>query len=115
MVTRMRGKARAAELHHVAAACLGYLMAFYTGDLRNSAKDLWLNGILPLPGGLILVAAFVRSAVDPWTSPDVATKLLGVSGAFAPGIGSLLLDVVLMLAWNALRPAFFRGRTLRRR
>jgi hypothetical protein len=39
--------------------------------------------------------------------------LFGVGGVFVVGVGALLLGVALMLAWNAVAPAYFRGETLR--
>lgn len=101
---------------------LGLLIAFYYGmtglaaawyfrnELRG-AKDLWLKAILPLLGGVILFGAFFRSAYDLYTG-ESETTLFGLAGAFVLGIGALGLGVLLMLAWQALRPAFFRGQTL---
>ncbi|MCW2677352.1 MAG: putative amino acid permease, partial [Modestobacter sp.] len=42
-----------------------------------------------------------------------STVLFGVGGVFVVGVGALLLGVALMLAWNAVAPAYFRGETLR--
>ena len=48
-----------------AFACVWY----FRNDIAQGGKDLWLKGILPLLGGLILLFAFVKSAIDMW-SPD---------------------------------------------
>jgi amino acid transporter len=105
-------------------AAIGLLIAFYYGltgfastwhfrrELRNSARDLWLKGILPFLGGLILLTAFVKSAWD-YAQPDAGTTtLLGVGGVAVLGIGSILLGVVLMIMWNVVRPEYFRGATM---
>ncbi|MFE3284315.1 APC family permease, partial [Streptomyces sp. NPDC059233] len=44
----------------IALACVWY----FRGQLRNSPRDLLLRGILPLLGGLTMLAAFARSAHD---------------------------------------------------
>jgi amino acid transporter len=106
-------------------AAIGLLIAFYYGltgfasawYFRNepgrTAKDLWLKVILPLLGGLILLAAFVKSAWD-YAQPGAGeTKLLGIGGVFVLGIGSILLGVVLMIVWNAVSPSYFQGSTMR--
>ena len=41
------------------------------------------------------------------------SSVFGVGSVFVIGIGLLLLGAVLMLAWRARHPAFFRGETLR--
>jgi amino acid transporter len=106
-------------------AAIGLLIAFYYGltgfasawhfrhQLRHSAKDLWLKGILPLLGGLILFAAFVKTAVDSWAKDFGATAPLGIGGVFLLGIGSILLGAVLMIIYNVVAPAYFRGGTMR--
>jgi amino acid transporter len=100
--------------------CLGFLIAWYYGitgfasvwffrrELRRSAKDLWLKGILPLLGGILLLGAFVKSAYDLYTG-ESSTTIFGIAGAFVLGIGSLVLGIVLMVVYNVMRPAYFRG------
>ncbi len=109
-------------------AALGLAIAFYYGitgyacvwyfrkELRRSARDLLVKGIMPLVGALLLTAAFVQSLVD-MIQPDYgSTVLLGVGGVFVVGVGSLLLGVVLMLVWSMFGGSrgFFRGETLNR-
>jgi amino acid transporter len=101
-------------------AALGFLIAWYYGltglasawfflhELGRSFKDLMLKGILPLLGGVILLAAMVRTAFDLYAPDSSETSLLGMSGAFVLGIGSLVLGVIIMVIWNIMRPAFFR-------
>ncbi|MGC9666807.1 APC family permease [Planosporangium sp. 12N6] len=104
---------------------IGLLIAFYYGltgfasawHFRNepgrTAKDLWLKVIMPLLGGVILLAAFVKTAIDSFAPASSETHPFGVGGVFVLGIGSILLGVVLMIAWNAARPEYFHGTTMR--
>ena len=48
-----------------AFACVWY----FRKDIAHGGRDLWIKGILPMLGGLILLFAFVKSAIDMW-SPD---------------------------------------------
>lgn len=103
---------------------IGLLIAFYYGvtgfacawyfrrQLRNSARDLLFKGVLPATGGLMMLAAFVRSAYD-MADPDYgSTSLGGVGGVFLLGVGSLVLGGVVMLLVRARHPRFFQdGRT----
>lgn len=105
-------------------AAVGLLIAFYYGltgfacawyfrrQLRG--RDLWLKGVLPVLGGLMLLAAFVLSSVT-YASPDAGeTTVLGIGGVFVIGVGSLLLGAVLMFGYSRVAPAYFRGETLQR-
>ena len=101
--------------------CLGFLIAWYYGitgfaaawffrrELGRSFKDLMLKGVLPLLGGLLLAAAFIRSAIDLWSPEGSSTTIFGVAGAFFLGIGSLVLGIVLMVVYNIMRPSYFKG------
>jgi amino acid transporter len=87
---------------------------YFRRQLFQSARSFLFQGLFPLLGGLMLTAAFVRSAYDMLDPEYGFTVLFGVGGAFILGIGALLLGVVLMMAWY-LTPAgkpFFRGETL---
>jgi amino acid transporter len=101
----------------------GLLIAFYYGltgfactwyyRRRLRGRDLWVKGVLPFLGGLMLLAAFVLSAVD-YADPGTGeTSLFGIGGVFVIGIGALLLGALLMLAYSRVAPAYFRGETLR--
>ena len=109
-------------------ASLGLAVAFYYGitafacvwyfrrTLHRSARDLLLRGVLPLLGGLGMLAAFVQSCID-MLDPDYGYTTFGpLGGVFVIGVGMLALGVPLMLACfvyasGRLRP-FFRGETL---
>jgi amino acid transporter len=112
-------------------SALGLLIAFYYGltgyacvwwfrrDLRNSARDLWLKGILPLVGALSLSYFFFKGAWDfwdytygltYWTMPFSPHWKIG--GVFLTGIGSLVVGIILMFVYEAINPPFFRGAVL---
>jgi amino acid transporter len=93
-------------------ACVWY----YRNTLRDSTRNLWMRGIFPTLGGLMLGYAFIQSAFDMISVDYSETVLLGVGGAFVIGIGSLLFGAVLMGLW-AMRPGsrpFFRRESLNR-
>ncbi len=93
-------------------ACVWY----FRDTLRDSGRNLWLRGILPTLGGLMLGYAFIQSAIDMISTDYSETVLLGVGGAFVIGVGAILLGFVLMGIWW-LRPnskPFFAGESLNR-
>jgi amino acid transporter len=102
----------------------GMLIAFYYGltgfacawQFRRrlrSARDVLVRFLLPLAGGVLMLAVFVLACVE-YADPEYGeTVFFGVGGVFVVGVGALLLGVLLMVAWNAVAPAFFRGRTMR--
>jgi amino acid transporter len=108
-------------------AAVGLLIAFYYGltgfacvwyyrrTLTKSFRDFVMRGVIPLLGGVTLLAAFIIAAYQ-YADPDYGyTKLFGIGGVFVLGIGSLVLGVILMYWWQARRPAYFRGETLSKR
>ena len=92
-------------------AALGLYIAFYYGmtafscvwhfrkTLRNSTRDLFMRGILPLAGGIMMAVAFIYSAIDMLRPDYGATHFFGVGGAFIVGVVSLLIGAVLMIIW----------------
>jgi hypothetical protein len=113
-------------------APLGVLIAFYYGltgfacawhyrhELTHSARSLFLRGVIPLLGALLLFAALVKSLEDMWAADYGATFWTTptlhwqIGGVFLLALGSLLLGVVLMVIYAGLRPAYFRGELLNR-
>ncbi|RLV47921.1 APC family permease [Nocardioides mangrovicus] len=108
-------------------AAVGLMIAFYYGltgfacvwfyrkTMWDKPRDILMQGVLPLIGGVVLLAFFVV-ACKTYADPDYGyTRLFGIGGVFLIGIGSLLLGIVLMLAYQAMAPAFFRGETLPKR
>jgi amino acid transporter len=108
-------------------AAVGLMIAFYYGltgfactwfyrrTMWRKPRDILMQGVLPSLGGVLLTGAFIWSAKT-YLDPDYGyTSVAGVGGVFLLGVGSLLLGVVLMLAWQAVSPAYFRGETLPKR
>ncbi|MFD1713495.1 APC family permease [Amnibacterium flavum] len=107
-------------------ASLGLAIAFYYGitgfacvwlfrkQAFTSARNFVFQFLFPLLGGVLLTAAFVKSAIDMLDPEYGSTTLLGVGSVFVVGVGSLLVGVVLMIVWSffpASKP-FFRGESL---
>jgi amino acid transporter len=106
------------------ASSVGLLIAFYYGltgfacawffrrELLASPRELLFKGILPIAGGLALLAAFVLSIKSYWPASSSTSSVAGVGGIFLIGAGSLLVGVALMLAARWRLPAFFTSGTL---
>jgi len=114
---------------------LGLMIAYYYGltafacvwyfrrDIAAGGSALWMKGILPLIGGLILIFAFIRSAIDMWdpnygylggwTVPGIGWT---IGSVFLFGVGTILLGlpVMLLLSTRAEQKPFFRGESLHR-
>jgi len=108
-------------------AAVGLMIAFYYGltgfacawfyrrTMWGSTRNVVMQGVLPLAGGLILFGFFVDAAKT-YADPDYGyTSIGGIGGVFLLGVGSLVLGVLLMFGYQAARPAYFRGETLPRR
>lgn len=102
-----------ADLLTDSIAAIGLYIAFYYGltgfacawlfrkTLTESARNLWMRGILPVAGGIMMAVAFIVSAVD-MIRPDYGETAVGdIGGTFLIGVGSLALGAVLMMAWYA--------------
>jgi amino acid transporter len=110
---------------------LGLMIAFYYGltgiacgwwfrkDVVKGGKDLWVKGVLPVGGGIVLFIFFVYGAkqywnaaygYSSWTLPFSPHWAIG--GTFLTGIGALVLGVILMLIYRLINPPFFRGEVL---
>ncbi|HEY1733498.1 MAG TPA: APC family permease, partial [Acidimicrobiales bacterium] len=114
-------------------SALGVMIAFYYGltgfacvwyyrkTLTESARNLWMRGIFPLLGGLILYGALgynlwyywqpVNSYTS-WTIPFWPHWHMG--GVFVIEVITLLLGLVSLVVFKRFRPAFFRGEVLNR-
>lgn len=103
-------------------SAVGLLIAFYYGltgfacvwyyRKQLHGRDLWVKGVLPGLGGVMLLVAFVLSSIDYAAADAGATTVFGIGGVFLIGIGALLLGAVLMLIYSRMAPPFFRGETL---
>jgi amino acid transporter len=95
---------------------------YYRRNLRTSARNLWMQGILPVLGGLIL---WFLGAWSLWEDYDVATgnsyttyTVPGihwqVGGVFVIVFLSALIGVIFFIVLRVIQPDFFKGRTLTR-
>jgi amino acid transporter len=103
---------------------VGLMIAFYYGltgftcvwyfrrTIFESGRNILMQGLLPFLGGAILLAAFVKSAIEMWAPDYGSTSLWGVGGVFLTGIGALVLGAILMEIYRWISPDFFQGRTL---
>ncbi|QMU71276.1 APC family permease [Streptacidiphilus sp. P02-A3a] len=81
-------------------------------ELRGSAHALVFKGLLPLAGGLMMLAAFLRSAHDMLAPGYGSTSFDGVGGVFLLGMGSMVFGIAVTALMRVLHPGFFRnGRT----
>ncbi len=93
-------------------ACIWY----FRKEIFTSGRNFVWKGLFPLLGGVMLVAAFVQSAIDMFATDYGSTVLFGIGGVFVIGVGALALGVVLMVVWfffPGSKP-FFRGESLNR-
>ena len=113
-------------------SALGVMIAFYYGltgftcvwyyraTLTESTRSLWIRGIIPLLGGVILWFCMGWSFWYYWNASNSSTswKIPGtqrvIGGVFILDVGVLLLGIVLMYVYKAIRPAYFRGEVLNR-
>ena len=90
---------------------------FYRKTMWSRPRDIVMQGLFPFLGGSILLVAFIWAA-KLYAAPDWGaggTHIGSVGGVFLLGIGSLLFGVVMMVIWQMIEPAYFRGETLPRR
>ncbi len=108
-------------------AAVGLMIAFYYGltgfacawfyrkTMWSKPRDILMQGVLPLLGGILLMVFFFI-ACNTYRDPDYGYTSVGsIGGVFLIGVGSLLLGVVLMFVYQAIAPAYFRGDTLPKR
>ena len=82
-------------------------------ELRKSAKNLLLIGILPVTGGLILTWALIQSIItlsDPNCSSCSGSDVAGIGLPVVIAGVFMLVGVVLMVAQRFYRPEFFGRR-----
>ena len=115
-----------------AVTAIGFYIAFYYGltafssvwyyrkELRKSARNLWLMGILPLLGGLIMYTAGGISLQSDWvptsgyTSFTVPGLHWQIGGIFVIAVGAALVGVLGFAYMRIVAPAFFKKQTLTR-
>ncbi|MFF2370432.1 APC family permease [Agromyces sp. NPDC058110] len=87
-------------------------VVYFAPDLRRNPKQLVIAGILPALGALLMLVAFVASALDMARPEYVGESILGVGTVFWIGVGALVLGVVVTLAVRPAFPEFFGRRTI---
>ncbi|MDK9353539.1 APC family permease [Propionibacterium freudenreichii] len=109
---------------------IGLLIALYYGmtgfacvwlyrrTLTSSPRNLMMRGVLPMFGGLSLMAMFGFALVQ-YAKPDYLVDdagnnvtLFGIGAVAVVGMGTLAVGAVLMVIQQLVNPAFFRGETL---
>jgi amino acid transporter len=101
---------------------------WYRKTLTHSVRDLFMQGIIPVTGGIILFIAMGWSMYLDWLNPyakhynPAEASFTGWQMTFPPhwaigGVGILVLaaaivGVIAMVGYNIARPAFFRGEVL---
>ncbi|MCU0265740.1 MAG: APC family permease [Actinomycetia bacterium] len=102
-------------------AATGLAIAFYYGLTGFAAawyfrkperrKNHWFSHlVLPALGGIMLFGAMIKVAVDSMDPDYGYTTFFGLGGVFVIGVGALALGLLLMVAWNAVAPEYFRSR-----
>jgi len=84
---------------------------YYRRELFRSVRNFVMAGVVPVLGGAMLAAIFIKAFHD-YSQKDFnySKPILGIQTPIFIGVGGLLLGVVLMLiAWGRY-PAFFRRR-----
>jgi amino acid transporter len=115
-----------------AVTAIGLYIAFYYGmtgfacawyyrkTLFQSQRNLWMRGILPLLGGLIMYIFGGIALQSDWVAFNSYTTWLipgvnwRVGGIFLIAAGSALLGLVAGIYMRFVSPAFFRKETLTR-
>jgi amino acid transporter len=120
-----------------AVTAIGIWIAFYYGltgftcawyyrkVLTRSRRDLWMKGILPVLGGVMLYFAMVWSVWEDWNFNNVQAQSYtswhlpfpphsDVGGVFLIALVSAVVGVVAMVLMRFASPRFFRGETLNR-
>jgi len=115
-----------------AVTAIGLYIAFYYGltafscvwyyrkTLTSSARTLWMQGILPLLGGLIMYAAGIYSLQSDWVASNSLTSWTipglkwHVGGIFLIAVGAALVGLAAAIFMRVTAPAFFKKETLTR-
>jgi amino acid transporter len=79
---------------------------FYRDVLMASTKNFLFLGVIPMLGGLIMLALFVKSCFDLKSSGS--TSIFGVGSPLAIGLGALCFGAVVMFLVRRSMPVFFQ-------
>ena len=115
-----------------AVTAIGLYIAFYYGltalscvwyyrkTLTSSARNLWMQGILPALGWLIMWAAGIYSLQSDWVATNSLTYWTvpglhwEIGGIFLIAAGAALVGVLGFIYMRVTAPAFFKKQTLTR-
>ena len=115
-----------------AVTAIGLYIAFYYGltalscvwyyrkTLTSSARNLWMQGILPALGWLIMWAAGIYSLQSDWVATNSLTYWTvpglhwEIGGIFLIAVGAALVGVLGFIYMRVTAPAFFKKQTLTR-
>jgi len=115
-----------------AVTAIGLYIAFYYGltafscvwyyrkTLFSSARNLWMRGILPLLGGLIMYAAGIYALQSDWVASNSYTSWTvpglrwHIGGIFLIALAAALAGLLGFIYMRVTAPAFFRKQTLTR-
>jgi amino acid transporter len=115
-----------------AVTALGLYIAFYYGltafacvwyyrdTLTSSARNLWMRGILPLLGGLIMYGAAIYSLQYDWVATNSDTRFTvpglhwAIGGSFVIAFLAALAGVIIWIYLRIVQPAYFKKQTLTR-
>jgi amino acid transporter len=93
---------------------------YYRSVLTSSARNLWMKGILPLLGGLIMYAAGIYSLQEDWTATSGYTHWTvpglrwEIGGIFLIALGAAIVGVLGFIYMRVTAPAYFKKQTLTR-
>jgi amino acid transporter len=93
---------------------------YYRSVLTSSARNLWMKGILPLLGGLIMYAAGIWALQSDWVATNSYTHWTvpglhwEIGGIFLIALGAAIVGVLGFIFMRVTAPAFFRKQTLTR-
>ncbi|HZS23636.1 MAG TPA: APC family permease [Gaiellaceae bacterium] len=103
---------------------LGFAIAFYYGftglacawyfrrQLFRSVRAFLLAGLLPLAGGVLMAAVFVKAFIEDSKQVNAYSKpLLGIQVPIVIGIGTMLLGIPLMFLCAVYLRPYFRRRS----
>jgi amino acid transporter len=95
---------------------------YYRSNLTSSARNLWMQGILPLLGGLIMYAAggwslwadYDVNTGNSYTSLTIPGLDWQVGGTFVIAVLAAIVGVLAFLYMRITAPAYFKKQTLTR-
>src|ERR1022692_1949571 len=93
---------------------------YYRANLTSSARNLWMQGILPGLGGVIMYAAGIYALQSDWVATNSYTKWIVpglhwyIGGIFVIAFLAAVAGLLGFIFMRVTAPAFFRKETLTR-